>query len=62
MWTYCREYEQKLKKISYKLVELQKWNDTSIIEEKLHDKTNQVKLLVDKVRCMEEESNKIGRN
>lgn len=56
-----RDYEDKLKKINYKLIEFQKSHNTEGIEEKLRDKSNQVKILVDKVKNMEKEGNKMGK-
>lgn len=56
-----RDYEDKLKNINYKLIEFQKSHDTAGIEEKLRDKSSQVKMLVDKVKKMEMEGNKMGK-
>lgn len=56
-----RDYEHKLKKINFKLQEFQKLNDTTLIEEKLKDKSNQVKLLVGKVKSIEDETQRISK-
>jgi ribonuclease BN (tRNA processing enzyme) len=56
-----RDYEHKLKKINFKLQEFQKLNDTTLIEEKLKDKSNQVKLLVGKVKSIEDETRRISK-
>jgi chromosome segregation ATPase len=55
------EYEHKLKKINFKMSDFQKMHDTSIIEDKLTDKSNQVESLLEKAKSMEEKTTQIGK-